>query len=253
MKKLVALMFVVACSAASADHIPATLGGVVEFHGRVAVIGDIGDFDPMIELEVRVEDEDHELRYRSLTAGTYYRVLDNLKVGAFYRLQAGARHIDDWVDTSPGWEWLDARSRWENLLILDVSPRFLLEFLPGENWVFMVKNRYLWNTANGDQSLQIRPGLTWFWMRNREPVLNVGIAYEAYLALNFGEKLIYERWPYLNLLYHASPNLKLELTGAYRTTTWTESEDVVAAAESGWEVDSKALVVGIGVLLMVSR
>src|SRR5271154_5417199 len=30
------------------------------------------------------------------TVGTYYRLFDNLKVGAFYELASGLRHDEDW-------------------------------------------------------------------------------------------------------------------------------------------------------------
>lgn len=82
---------------------------------------------------MRWEDEPTQFRYRSLTAGSYYRLSKHIKVGAFYRLQMGALHDDDWVFIDPGWNWDDTRGRFEHLFILDFSPRFQLNFLPGRN------------------------------------------------------------------------------------------------------------------------
>ena len=230
------------------DHIPAAPEGVLEFSGRVGVMLDVAHFDPFLELQASVEDEDHELRYRALTMGTYYRLHKNLKVGGFYRLQAGARHDDDWVDLHPGWEWEDSRGRLEHVLIADISPRFLLDFLPGEAWVFMLKNRYLYNTFNSHHALIFRPSLTYFLMRNRQPLFNFSIQYELYLALNFGQFPPYRQYPYINVLYHLTPNVILEASGAYKTVKWSTSQDLIDLNRIGYAVEYRAWVIGLGAL-----
>jgi hypothetical protein len=205
-----------------------------------------------VELDGRFEDSNLEFRYRSLTAGAYFRLLKNLKAGAFYRLQQGARHDDDWIEPSVGvWEWVDSRSRTEQVLILDLSPRFLLDFLPGRNWVFAVKNRYHYNTFNDQQSILIRPGLTYFLVRSREPVLNLSLNYGFYIPLNFGETFLYEHTPYLSALYHLNRNIKLELSAAYKTVIWSSSEDSLANWDT-YAVPNRSFVVGFGVLFPVS-
>jgi len=251
MRLFLLVCFVSAASLAQADHIPVAPSGVVEFQGRSALLLDLGRLDPLVELEGRIEDVDHELRYRALTAGSYLRLLKNLKIGAFYRLQQGARHDDDWIDLNPGWEWIDSRKRTEQVLILDASPRFLLDFLPGKSWIISVKNRYLYNTFNSQHSIMVRPGLTYFLMRNREPLLNFSLNYGFYFPLNFGSTLLYEHEPYLSVLYHLSENLKLELTGAYRTVTWNSSADTLADGDS-YTVDYKAFIFGFAVLFPVA-
>ncbi|UCF98884.1 MAG: hypothetical protein JSV89_04925 [Spirochaetaceae bacterium] len=233
-----------------ADHIPATPSGVVEFEGRTSLLLDFGRFDPLVELEGRLEDANTEFRYRSLTAGAYLRLHKNLKAGAFYRIQQGARHDDDWIEpTLDIWEWVDSRSRTEQVLILDASPRFQLEFLPGRNWVFAVKNRYQYNTYNDQHSLMVRPGLTYFLLRNRDPLFNFSFNYGLYIPLNFGETLFYEHEPYLSVLYHLNRNVKLELTGAYKTVIWSSSAD---SPPDTYAVSYRAFVVGFGVLFPVS-
>ena len=249
---IAAAVTVVAALGVPADHIPVASDGFLELESRTSLLMDLGRFDPLVELEGRFEDTDLEFRYRSLTAGAYFRLLKNLKAGAFYRLQQGARHDDDWIEPSPGvWEWVDSRDRTEQVLILDVSPRFLLDFLPGKNWVFAVKNRYQYNIYNGQHSLLVRPGLTYFLLRNREPLLNFSLNYGLYIPLNFGETFLYEHEPYLSVLYHLNRNVKLELSGTYKTVIWSSSEDSLANWDT-YTVPNRSFVVGFGVLFPVS-
>ena len=249
---IAAIMIVMAAAVTAAEHIPVDSGGMVEFESRTSVLLDLGRFDPLVELEGRFEDTDLEFRYRSLTAGAYLRLLKNLKAGAFYRIQQGARHDDDWIEPSAGvWEWVDSRSRTEQVLILDLTPRFLFDFLPGRNWVFAVKNRYQYNTFNGQHSLLVRPGLTYFLMRSREPVLNLSLNYGFYIPLNFGDTFFYEHEPDLSVLYHLNRNVKLELTGAYKTVIWSTSEDSWVNGDT-YAVASRSFVVGFAVLFPLS-
>jgi hypothetical protein len=249
---IAAAVIVTAAVATPAEHIPEPSDGFIELESRTSLLLDLGRFDALVELEGRFEDEDLEFRYRSLTAGTYIRLLKNLKAGAFYRVQQGARHDDDWIELSGGgWEWVDSRNRSEHVLILDVSPRFLLDFLPGANWVFAAKNRYQYNTFNGQHSLLVRPGLTYFILRSREPLLNLSLNYGLYIPLNFGETFLYEHGPYLSVLYHLNRNIKLELTGAYRTVIWSSSEDSLVNWDT-YAVANRTFVVGFGVLFPVS-
>jgi hypothetical protein len=249
---IAAIVTVLVTFGVPAEHIPAASGGVVEFESRTSLLMDLGRFDPLVELEGRFEDTDLEFRYRSITAGTYLRLLKNLKAGAFYRIQQGARHDDDWIELSGGgWEWADSRSRTEQVLILDVTPRFLFAFLPGKNWVFAVKSRYQYNTYNGQHSLLVRPGLTYFLLRSREPVLSLSLNYGFYIPLNFGETFLYEHEPYLSLLYHLNRNVKLELTGAYKTVIWSTSDDSWANGDT-YALPNRSFVLGFGVLFPVS-
>ena len=81
----------------------------------------------------------------------------------------------------------------------------------------MLKNRYFFNTWNLQQTLMVRPGLTYIHLRDREPVFNLGLQYGLYFPLNFSDALIYEHDPYLSFIYHLNEQVKLELFGAYRT------------------------------------
>jgi len=228
-----------------AQHAPGDGAPYVDFgvdlqaHTRAFL--DFGDLDLMAEYvgrydsDQRLYDAESIRLYNSFTTGAYYRVIPNLKIGLFYRLQLGARHDEDWVDGGAGWEWLDTTRRPEHVLIADATPRFLVPFLPGGGWVFSAKSRYEVTLYEQDgalvdlHSLLIRPGLTWFMIRDREPVLNVSLQYGLYVPLNFSESFWYEQGPYLNVLYHISPALSVDLGLAYQLVYWSESSDFDAA------------------------
>ena len=203
---------------------PVIADNVLEVQAHSRMFYSIGELDAMAEFIGRFEGESRDSVYRGITLGGYYRIHRNLKAGAFYRLQFGARHDDDWIEQDSAWLWTDASSRAEHLVILDATPRFLLGFLPGRNWVFSVKNRYEYNFSNSQQTLLVRPGLTWFWVRDREPVLNLSAQYGTYLSLNFGDLPWYRHGPYINLLYHALPNLQLDIGASRQWVYWSESE-----------------------------
>jgi hypothetical protein len=226
----------VAAAWAAAQHVPIFPQGEVELQSRAQLVAQVGSWDVLAELLGRLWDEGTPLRsFESVTLGGYYRVLPNLKLGALYRLQAGARHDNDVIAnlSTNQWDWNDTSGRLENILMLDASPRFLLDFLPGRDWVFMLKSRFLYNASYENQmSVLARPELTWFWIQDRVPLLNVSLSWELYFPLNFGSTLIYESYPYVTLLYHATPEIGIELAGAYKTTVWSTSTSWTAA---GWD------------------
>jgi hypothetical protein len=248
---MVGFGLVVAAALAGADNVPVAPHYAVEFQGRTQVVASFGAFDILAEALGRIPDDATLPDFTSFTVGGYYRVIPNLKVGAFYRLQAGARHDDDWVQNSsppPDWLWQHTTARLENVLLLDASPRFQLSFLPGENWVFMLKTRYIYNAFDGEQSLMARPELTYFWIHDRIPVLNAALSYEMYFPLNFGSTLLYEAYPYLTLLWHATPEIGVELGAAYKTTIWSTSSMERATDGVIYSVPFSSWVVSMGLV-----
>jgi hypothetical protein len=258
MKSRALLVLFLASSAAAftQSKIPLFEQGLVDLQGRTQLIADFGSFDVLAEVLGQYRVEENALGYHDVTVGGYYRLLPNLKVGAFYRLQAGARHDDDVVPNPAGpvdWKWTDTANRLENVFMLDVSPRFLLPFLPGGNWVLMLKSRFLYSTYQNEMSILARPELTWFWMQDRLPLLNVSFSYEMYFPLNFGQALIYQSYPYLSLLWHVTPDWGIELAGAYKRTAWSTSQNLPAA--TGWIDYTSAVnswVVSLGAVITLS-
>jgi hypothetical protein len=249
-------LFIVALAAVTvltgAQHVPIFPQGDVELQSRAQLVANIGSWDILAELMGKLHDTDSPLKsYESVTVGGYYRVIPNLKVGALARLQAGTRHDDDVIaDAVPAsqFDWNDSSSRIEGVLMLDVTPRFQLSFLPGANWILMLKGRYLYNTWNGQMSIMARPELTWFWIRDRDPFINVAVSYEMYFPLNFGSTLIYQSYPYLTVLWHATPELGIELAGAYKTTVWSTSASWQTALWSPYSTPVNSWAFSLGVV-----
>ena len=248
-----------AAAGAGAQHLPGTDAGSpmpqgqLEMQSRAQLVANAGSWDILAELYGKLYSPAAPLSsFESVTVGTYYRVIPNLKVGALARLQAGARHDNDVLAINPAttsdWTWADTTGRLEGVLMLDASPRFQLKFLPTGNWVFMLKNRLEYNTWNGQLSAMTRPELTWFWLRDRDPFLNLSLSWEAYFPLNFGSSLLYQQYPYLTALWHATPQLGVELSGAYKLTTWTQSDSWVAAGWGTYSLTVSSWVISLGVV-----
>lgn len=193
---------------------------------RIAVIADLDDWDILSDITMEYRGEE-PLRL-SFSAGAYYRLHKNLKAGLFYNLKSGQRHDDDWVWKSGSWVWEDSSSRVEQTVSGDLTPRFLLPFIPGENWVFSIKNRYSYNFYDGQQSYFLMPAVTWFYMKERNPVLNIQGGYALYFPVNFSESLLYKQGPWLDTIFHLSQDFSLEWRAEYLTTHWTVNDDIVS-------------------------
>lgn len=187
--------------------------------------------------------------------GSYYNILNSLMVGGFYRYAQGERHRNDWIGSGWGssiwdWFWLNTNNRPEHSAIGDITFRYRLTFLPGENWVFELKNRavYTWysdaryaardnwgqHSPNvAEAKYVVRPGLQYFWLDGDRPFMTFFAQYEAHLALNFGRRRLVESWAYFGFLYHLSEEIALGLNLAYAQWWWSESDSVrnIAAVE----------------------
>ncbi|WP_455382627.1 hypothetical protein [Salinispira pacifica] len=250
MKRLLLAVTIILGSGAPllfANHIPVLPQGVIELSSFGRLFMPVAGFDPYVEVLGRFEDTSFQFRYRSVTLGSYYRPLRNLKVGLFYRVQAGARHNDDWiaVPTAFGWEWQDTRTRYESVLMADVSPRFIVDFID-RNLVFMLKNRLEYNLYNNEVSALVRPGLTYFLMKDREPLAEISLQYALYFALNFGETALYSHAPYLQFLYHLTPRFQLAAGVSYQTIAWSTSSDVIASSPDRYVKDYTAFRFQVG-------
>lgn len=213
-------------AAASAAPIPqAPRGRGVEYEATEALTGWGKVLQPVAESTQRWQ-YDGLHPYQELTLGSYARVERRLKVGAFYRVQRGARHDDDWKNDGPGrWSWRDTTRRTEHLLLLDATPRLDLPFLPGKEWVGSVKVRWEHDFFNEHNSLLVAPELAYFWLDGLRPRATFFLRYETWLPMNFGETSVYERWWYAAALWHARPWLLVGPQVALRDEVWTTSTE----------------------------
>jgi hypothetical protein len=266
---LVILLF--AGVAATAQHVPGDgapyVAPGVDLQGHGRLFAGAGNLEAMFEYLLRYDADQrfYDLPdialYDGFAAGLYYRIHPNLKLGAFYRMQLGARHDEDWINDGSDWLWRDTTDRIEHVFMGDATPRFQMTLFGSTSWVLSIKNRYEITTYTQDaervilHSLLVRPGITYFWLRDREPILNLSLQYATYFSLNFGEKLWYQQGPYLSAIYHLLPGVTLGLNLGYQVSYWSESEDFDLA----WPNNSYArpiydrLTVDLGVIYKLRR
>lgn len=242
-----------ACSLAAAQTLfagvppPTPLSG---FEGGLSIRAffPIGRFNPALEFETRSEIDGR--RYLAGSLGSYWRAHENLKVGLFYRKQYGVRHDTDWVkgDTPGTWSWREVNFRGEDVLIADVTPRMLLtDRLVGE-----LKGRYELNTYEVLQTITLRPGLNYFWLREGEPFLNLTLQWEAYLPLNYGDSFLYEHWTYLGALFALNRTVQLGATLAYRHISWGTTRAFLADFPVHYQAHADTWIVGGNLVLRLN-
>lgn len=238
-----------------ADHTPPPEGSTsIETELAARAFLKRGPWRPMAEARWRREalpPDSVRPQSRELTLGSYYHLRRGLKLGAFWRLQAGMIHDNDWIvrdtDRFAAWEWEDTRARWEHVLVLDATPSWRGDFLPGGNWVVELKSRLLANTFNGHKTLKLRPGATKHLLRGGAPWLSLNFQLEFYIPFNYGESLFYETWLYSGLMWHASPRWKPSLTLAFRNVKWGTSDSWRTLINETYESSYKAILLGLAV------
>lgn len=181
--------------------------------------------------------------------GSYYNIFDFLMIGGFYSYGEGGRHRNDWI--SSGWNsastwdwfWLNTNNRVEQSAIADITLRKKIPFLPGDGWVFELKNRaiYTWytdarysnrdnwgaSTANiAETQYVVRPGIQYFWLDGDRPFMTFFLQYEAHFALDFGTRTLVESWGYLGFLYNITEQVALGLNIARAEWWWSTSNSV---------------------------
>lgn len=242
------LLALLAPAAAAAPAPAAPRGRVPGYEASARVMGRAGPLEPLADLTERWQ-FDGLRPYRELTLGSYGRVHRNLKLGVFYRVQAGARHDDDWVKDGAGqWFWQSTLNRPENVVVLDATPRASL----GGGFVGSLKTRYEHNFFNGQSAVKLEPEVAWFLLDGLSPKATVFLRHGVYIPLNFGTGSFYERWWYLAGLWHASGTVSLGPSIALRDAVWTESAAFRSASGGGsYRVLHRSLVWGITALLRV--
>ena len=217
--------------------------------------GEIAQQDPTPVRSAMAQDLNPQRAWHLLT-GSYYTFFSGFMVGAFYRIAQGERHRNDWASnwgskTAGGnwddWFWLDTRNRYEHSAIADITWRSNLKFIPGENWVFEIKNRMMHTYYNdpryaatsnagkyspdtNETKYIVRPGLMYYWLKGDQPFMNFYLQYEAHFALNFGNRALTESWAYFGFLYHITDSVALGLNIARAQWWWTTSDSVTSIA-----------------------
>lgn len=202
-------------------------------------------------IDVNQAKRENENDFKAFTLGTKFRAHKNVKIAASVSRQFGNRHDDDWVK-NPGWKWRDTSDRGETFSFIDIIPRVLLDFLPGERWVAEFRIRYAHNFFNSQNTIKLRPRLTYFLFGDKGPLLNIFLQYEAYFPLSYGTKTLYEKWLYLGFLYHFNSWFKPGFFVAQKSLTWGTSSSVrLLSPATTYEVTHKANVVGLNLTFKI--
>ena len=157
---------------------------------------------------------------RSFGLGTYYQITEAFKVGAMFNRTFGLRHNEDWASNNGKWSWVDSRHRGETLMAIDATAKSLVEFLPGHDWVAEFKARYIYNAFNDERTLFLRPGLTYFYLRDAALIANFFAQFEIDLPLNYATQSVTEKWIYFGSLYHACEKFDVGPTLTLGWQTW---------------------------------
>lgn len=221
---LAAALAALAAPAAAAPVPPQPPGGrAPEYESAERLFLQAGSAQPFAEAVQRWQFQGQQ-PYEAVTLGTYARAARWLKVGAFYRVEHGARHDDDWDhDAAKHWRWNQTYLRPESSFILDATPRVQFPFLPGRNWVGSLKLRYEHNLFDGESLLRVEPELAWFWMNGLSPRATLFLRHEEAFPLNFGQTTVWQRWSYVGALWHPRPWLSLGPSIALRDEVWNTS------------------------------
>lgn len=186
-----------------------------------------------------------------LTLGARYRLLNNLNIGLFYQLEKGARHVDDWILQNNVWQWRETEDRAEDNIIVELAPKFLFEFLPGERWVFELRTRGKLNLFNEQETIKIRPGLTYYWFQEGQPFMSFYLQHEIYFAMNYGQDTIYQRWTYLGMLYHYSKKLKFSPFINFGFERWSNTDSFTKQTGSVYSVRENFNNIGLNFIFIL--
>ncbi|MBI2362662.1 MAG: hypothetical protein HYV15_04700 [Elusimicrobia bacterium] len=212
--------------------------------------GKRGRWEPMGELAGHLRFEGRQAG-RDLALGSYFRAAAPLKVGAFLRLQSGARHDDDWAKNPLKiWEWRDTADRTEPVLVLDATPRAALQ---GAGLLGALKSRFEANLFNGEKALRLEPELSWFWMEGLAPKAHFALRYEALFALSFGSRALREQWVYASALRHGPGGLVIGPHAALGEQVFETSRAFKDAGGSSYRARWKALRLGFDAVWRFGR
>lgn len=189
--------------------------------------------------------ETDSLTPEGIKIGAKYRLSKSIKLGAYYRRASGQRYDDDWVLLDGKWQWLNTDDRQEN----HYQAELIYRKKTSSKMVFELKNVYQFNAFNDQQIYLVKPGLTYFKIKNGKARYHLYGQYEAQFPLNFSEATIWQHWFYLGGLYHISQKFSLGPFAGYRIWTWTTSSQIRQRQQPEYEVSLSGFFAGFNIVL----
>ena len=184
------LLLCFATSAYSHDHIPEN-EDELGLYGNVRLFQKYKKLNFLFEYQKSIETEN--LEPQLFRFGGKYRLAKSFKLGLYFKRVSNQRYDDDWVLVDGEWEWLDSKGRKENHFLLEGSFRSKLK----RSLVFEFRGTFELNNFNDQQTLKVRPGLTFFNLNSDWLKHSIFLQYEANLPINYSEKMVSQHWIYL--------------------------------------------------------
>lgn len=214
------------------------------------VMAEKGAFTGLLDAALSVDTDNRSPK--TLTTGLYTRLFPGFRTGLFYRRAIGLRHDEDWNVNPTRSKWNDTSQRGEDFLILDLTSKIPLEFLPGRQWVGELKTRFHAHFLDQHQTLTVRPGLSYFILNGEEPLLNFYSQCELYFPLNYGFASVYETWTYLGALTSITRGLQVGGALAYHTQLWyTPDQSNIGNFNSALFSTDQSLIFGLNFILKI--
>lgn len=81
------------------------------------------------------------------------------------------------------------------------------------------KTRYLNDDYEGQRTLMVRPGLSYFWLKDDRLFAGLFLQYEVELPQNYHDNAMDESWLYAGILFRLGANVDV---GGYYARLWQE-------------------------------
>ena len=171
--------------------------------------------------------------------GFSYKLLNGLKLGAYYSYNKGLRHQDDWIVKNGKWLWDDTSNRVERLSEIKLVYKRRSSELSTN--LFGIESLYQSNSFNGQSILKINPFIQKFVLSSGRPNWSFKISLPIYIPLNFDSEFLYKKGLYVSSVKHFSSNYMLSLSVRYLSESWSESQSTTdRAGERYTATDNRA-------------
>lgn len=195
--------------------------------------------------ELRVRNRFENRIYSHIKLGGNYRLSRFFKMGLYYRGQVNNRNPENWGRTNSGWQWDESENGLEHVLATQLIGRTLL----GTQFRGELRAQYEVNTSNGQETLRLRPNLTYFWMRDGKHFGNLYVQYEQFLPLNFGNHEVNQKWTYLGFLYSMNDKSQVGVHVAFVEWDWSSSVEFKQVfPNDSYNISDQAFLLGFSYL-----
>lgn len=210
---LYCLCFIVG-SASAAPNIPNNADHGQDYQLDLRVFKEFAKVDLLGEFEL-IDTAYHD-NYEHFQLGGRYLVSDAFKLGLHVKRATGIRHDEDWIKPEVVWKWRSVKSRAEVIILPEVDYKCWVGSRPIS---VDLRGRYVYNTFNDHNSLQVRGGFTYYFEK-----MSLLAQYEANFPLNYSEHTIDEFWLYLTSIIPLNTHFSIGHSIGFGELRWSAPE-----------------------------